>query len=62
VAALTTKLAGYEQIRDLRLLIEDFTLENGLLTPTLKVKRKEVERRFSQLVDDMYERAGRPRK
>ncbi len=62
VAALTTKLAGYEQIRDLRLLIEDFTLENGLLTPTLKVKRKEVERRFSQLVDDMYERAGRSRK
>ena len=62
VEALTTKLAGYEQIRDLRLLIEDFTLENGLLTPTLKVKRKEVERRFSQLVDDMYERAGRSRK
>jgi len=62
VAALTTKLAGYEQIRDLRLLIEDFTLENGLLTPTLKVKRKEAERRFSQLVDDMYERAGRTRK
>jgi long-chain acyl-CoA synthetase len=62
VAALTTRLAGYEQIRDLRLLIEDFTLENGLLTPTLKVKRKEVERRFSKLVDDMYERAGRSRK
>ena len=62
VAALTTKLASYEQIRDLRLLIEDFTLENGLLTPTLKVKRKEVERRFSQLVEDMYERAGRTRK
>ena len=62
VAALTTKLASYEQIRDLRLLIEDFTLENGLLTPTLKVKRKEVERRFSQLVEDMYEKAGRHRK
>jgi len=62
VEALTTKLAGYEQIRDLRLLIEDFTLENGLLTPTLKVKRKEVERRFSQLVDDMYQKAGHPRK
>ncbi len=57
VDALTTKLAGYEQIRDLRLLIEDFTLENGLLTPTLKVKRKEVERRFSHLVEDMYSRA-----
>ena len=61
VATLTEKLAKHEQIRDLRLLIEEFTQENGLLTPTLKVKRKEVERRFSQLVDDMYARAGRPR-
>ena len=58
---LTAKLPGYEQIRDLRLLVEEFTQENGLLTPTLKVKRKEVERRFAQLVDEMYSRAGRPR-
>lgn len=62
VTELTGKLAKHEQIRDLRLLIEEFTQENGMLTPTLKVKRKEVERRFSQLVDEMYERAGRPRK
>ncbi|HET7725271.1 MAG TPA: long-chain fatty acid--CoA ligase [Propionibacteriaceae bacterium] len=61
VTALTAKLASYEQIRDLRLLIEDFTLENGLLTPTLKVKRKEVERRFARLVEEMYERSGRAR-
>ena len=61
VSALTEKLANYEQIRDLRLLVEEFTQENGLLTPTLKVKRKEVERRFAQLVDEMYARAGKPR-
>ncbi|MFT4109207.1 AMP-dependent synthetase/ligase [Propionicimonas sp.] len=59
---LTAKLAKHEQIRDLRLLVEEFSQENGLLTPTLKVKRKEVERRFAQLVDDMYARAGRDRK
>lgn len=61
VAVLTAKLAKHEQIRDLRLLIDEFTQENGLLTPTLKVKRAEVERRFSQIVDEMYARAGRPR-
>ncbi len=62
VAELTAKLASYEQIRDLRLLVEEFTQENGLLTPTLKVKRKEVERRFAQLVEEMYTRSGRGRK
>jgi long-chain acyl-CoA synthetase len=60
--ALTAKLAKHEQIRDLRLLVEEFTQENGLLTPTLKVKRKEVERRFAQLVEDMYARAGKDRR
>jgi long-chain acyl-CoA synthetase len=62
VSGLTAKLASYEQIRDLRLLVEEFTQENGLLTPTLKVKRKEVERRFHQLVDEMYARTGKTRR
>ncbi|MDQ7993592.1 MAG: long-chain fatty acid--CoA ligase [Propionicimonas sp.] len=61
VAALTEKLANHEQIRDLRMMVGGFTQENGLLTPTLKVRRREVERRFAQLVDDMYAKAGRPR-
>ncbi|HRA75178.1 MAG TPA: long-chain fatty acid--CoA ligase [Propionicimonas sp.] len=61
-AALTSRLAGHEQVRDVRLLEEEFTQENGLLTPTLKVRRKEVERRFAQLVEEMYARTGRVRK
>ena len=54
VTELTQKLAHHEQIRDLRILLEEFTQDNGLLTPTLKVKRREVEQRFAQLIDDMY--------
>ncbi|MFZ0529637.1 MAG: long-chain fatty acid--CoA ligase [Propionicimonas sp.] len=61
VGELTQKLAQHEQIRDLRLLVEEFTQENGLLTPTLKVKRREVEKRFAQIVDEMYSRVGKPR-
>jgi len=59
IGELTAKLPNHEQIRDLRLLIEGFTQENGLLTPSLKVKRREVEQRFSALVEDMYNRAGK---
>jgi len=59
ITELTAKLPRHEQIRDLRLTIEGFTQENGLLTPSLKVKRREVEQRFSALVEDMYNRAGK---
>ena len=58
VAAMTSKLAHHEQIRDLRILLEEFTQDNGLLTPTLKVKRREVEKRFAQIIDDMYARVA----
>ena len=54
VASMTAKLAHHEQIRDLRILLEEFTMDNGLLTPTLKVKRREVERHFGQVIEDMY--------
>ncbi len=62
IGALTEKLPSHEQIRDLRLLVDGFTQENGMLTPTLKVRRKEVEKRFAQLVDDMYARVGKDRR
>lgn len=62
VAELTAKLPRHEQIRDIRLLPESFSLENGLLTPSLKVKRKEVEARFSQIIDEMYAKLAEAKK
>ena len=41
------------------MLNEEFTMDNGLLTPTLKVRRREVEARFKALVDEMYARYER---
>lgn len=62
VQAMTVKLPHHEQIKDLRVMIEEFTQENGLLTPTLKVKRREVEKRFAQVIDDMYAKLAEVRK
>lgn len=56
VSALTEKLPSQEQIKDLRVAVEEFTMENGLLTPTLKVRRRQVEERFESLIEDMYAR------
>ncbi len=54
MAAVTAKLPHHEQIRDIGVLWEEFTTDNGLLTPTMKVKRREVEKRFTEVIDAMY--------
>ncbi|MBI9070567.1 MAG: long-chain fatty acid--CoA ligase [Melioribacteraceae bacterium] len=47
-------LANFEKVRRFTLLDKPFTIEDGELTPTLKVKRKIVEERYGELIDDMY--------
>jgi long-chain acyl-CoA synthetase len=46
--------AAQEKIRDFRLLREGFTIDNGLLTPTLKPRRKAIEQRYQVLIEQMY--------
>ena len=55
---MSERLPKHEQIKDLRLLLDEFTLDSGLMTPTLKVKRSAVEKRFAALIEDMYARVG----
>ncbi|HSO68318.1 MAG TPA: long-chain fatty acid--CoA ligase, partial [Arachnia sp.] len=56
VEELTAKLPSQERPKDTQVLNEEFTMDNGLLTPTLKVRRRAVEARFKALVDEMYAR------
>lgn len=48
------QLAKYERVRRFKLISEKFTIENGELTPTLKLKRKIIEKLYSQVIEDMY--------
>lgn len=54
VAALTRELADYERIRRIALLPDEFTIDNGELTPTLKVKRRVIDQKFGTVIDDLY--------
>ena len=48
--------AAHERIRAFRLLDEPFSVENGLLTPTLKPRRSRIEAHYAALITDMYEK------
>jgi len=48
-------LPSYEKVRVFVLLDEGFTVENGLLTPTLKMKRRQISERFAAMLDRMYD-------
>ncbi len=50
-------LAKYETIKQFAILPRDLSIDEGELTPSLKVKRKAVEKRYSELLDKMYEGA-----
>uniref|UniRef100_A0A1I8EYR3 long-chain-fatty-acid--CoA ligase n=1 Tax=Wuchereria bancrofti TaxID=6293 RepID=A0A1I8EYR3_WUCBA len=47
-------LSGIEQIRNIHLLEEEFTIEAGLLTPTLKIIRIKLRDKFKDILDEMY--------
>jgi len=54
VSALTASLADYERIRRVALLPEDFSIEKGELTPTLKVKRRVIDEKFGDVIEQLY--------
>jgi long-chain acyl-CoA synthetase len=54
VDAVNEGRSRYEQIKRFRVLPRDFTLEQGELTPTLKLRRKVILERFAAEVDALY--------
>jgi long-chain acyl-CoA synthetase len=49
-----TGLAHFEAPKKIGLLEHDFSVERGELTPTLKVKRRVVDKRYKALIDSLY--------
>ncbi len=55
IQALQKDLANFERVRKFVLLDKQFSVEDGEITPTLKVKRKIIEERFAHLIEEMYQ-------
>jgi long-chain acyl-CoA synthetase len=46
--------ASHEKIRDFRIVREPFTVDNGMMTPTLKLRRRAIETQYADLIESMY--------
>jgi long-chain acyl-CoA synthetase len=51
----TTDCAPYEKVKAFRMIPEEFTQESGLLTPLLKLRRKQVAERYWNTIESLYE-------
>lgn len=48
------QLRGFEFAKAVFLVAEPFAMENGLLTPTMKIKRPQAKEYFGKAISDMY--------
>lgn len=55
VKKVNSKLAKFETVKYFTIVPEDFTIESGELTPTFKLKRKNITKRYMDILDSMYE-------
>lgn len=49
---------GYERPKGFALIAEEFTVDNGMLTPKMSVKRRKVMDQYGELLDGLYDEAG----
>lgn len=54
IAAQITGFPGYAQVRRATVTLDAWTVEDGLLTPTMKLKRAKVMEKFNAAIDGMY--------
>jgi len=54
IDGLTPNLAKYERIKKVALLENEFTIEGGELTPTLKVKRRVIDQKYRDVIEKLY--------
>ncbi len=54
IEIINKKLTLVEKIKKIQLIDENFSIENGLLTPTMKVKRKKVIEKYKKKLENLY--------
>ncbi|MGZ4814043.1 MAG: AMP-dependent synthetase/ligase [Terriglobales bacterium] len=55
---VNAKLAQFEKMKKFILIPDDFTIANGFLTPTMKLRRRVIEERYRQEIEALYAEAA----
>jgi long-chain acyl-CoA synthetase len=58
VEEVNANLAQFEKMKKILIIPDEFTIANGALTPTLKLKRRVVEERYRKQIEELYLSAG----
>jgi long-chain acyl-CoA synthetase len=58
VDSLNRELSQFERIKKIAILPQEFSIDSGELTPTLKVKRKVVEQKWATTIEALYRSEG----
>ena len=57
IDGINRELSQFERIKRIAILPREFSIENGELTPSLKVRRKIVEQKWAQTIEGLYAEA-----
>jgi len=57
VEGINQNLARFEKLKRVLLVADEFTADNGILTPTLKLRRRVIEERYRHQIDELYAQA-----
>jgi long-chain acyl-CoA synthetase len=57
IKKLSNELSKFERIKNFKVKRQPFNIDEGEITPTMKIKRKVVERKYAASINDMYKEA-----
>ncbi|MBW2351592.1 MAG: long-chain fatty acid--CoA ligase, partial [Deltaproteobacteria bacterium] len=60
IVGLLRKFPAHAQVRSVYMTLEPWTIENGMITATMKLKRLEIERQFAEQIRKLYVRGDIP--
>ena len=58
VSVVNTSLDAHEKLDKVVVISDEWTVDKGLLTPTMKIKRREIEKLYSTRYDEWYQQKG----